>query len=252
MWSVFEQTGIFVCLCRHGFAVLIVEMVRSGELSKYPLAIINALLENLGPNLAFGYDIGCSMETTIAQSELGEKARRLCLRCLVGSFHGHAHNRKCQLEHLATYLAGMGLEDFEGCERCFSRSNGLSNACRYATSFHWKQEVASYFKQTDNVETYANLSSFLCNNYKQALALIESEEDLREAMTQHGIASVEEFETALVEELEYLEQLRAQAKTKEETGAMEYWRKLDKLEGLRATLPGPRGSRSKFDMLKSK
>ncbi|KAJ7060521.1 hypothetical protein C8F01DRAFT_1210476 [Mycena amicta] len=222
MWAVFDQTGIFLCLCRHGFALLIVEMIRSGELSKYPLAVVEALLDHFGPNTALGYDVGCKIETTIVQSELGEKAQRLGLRCLVGSFHGHAHNRRCQLEHLATYLKGMGLEDFEGCERCFSRSNGLSNSCRYATPFHWKQEIASYFKQTDSADTYANLSVFLCNNYKQALNLLEGEADLKEAMALNGIASTEEFEAALMQEGAFLRQLQAGAKSKEETGAMEY------------------------------
>ncbi|KAJ7058312.1 hypothetical protein C8F01DRAFT_1085496 [Mycena amicta] len=229
MWAVFDQTGIFMCLCRHGFALLIVEMIKSGELSKYPLAVVEALLDHFGPNTAMGYDVGCKIETTIAQSELGEKAQRLGLRCLVGSFHGHAHNRRCQLEHLATYLKGMGLEDFEGCERCFSRSNGLSNSCRYATPFHWKQEIASYFKQTDSADTYANLSVFLCNNYKQALNLLEGETDLKEAMALNGIASTEEFEAALVQEGNFLRRLQAGAKLKEETGAMEYLRKLQVL-----------------------
>jgi hypothetical protein len=32
MWGVFDETGIFVALCRHGFVLLIVDMVRSGEL----------------------------------------------------------------------------------------------------------------------------------------------------------------------------------------------------------------------------
>ncbi|KAJ7050142.1 hypothetical protein C8F01DRAFT_1213045 [Mycena amicta] len=221
MWAVFDQTGIFMCLCRHGFAILIVEMIRSGELSKYPLTVIEALLDHFGPNTALGYDVGCKIETTIAQSELGEKAQRLGLRCLVGSFHGHAHNCRCQLEHLATYLKGMGLEDFRGCERCFSRSNGLSNSCRYATPFHWKQEITSYFKQTDSADTYANLSVFLCNNYKQALNLLEGEADLKEAMALNGIASTEEFETALMQEGVFLRRLQAGAKSKEETGAME-------------------------------
>ncbi|KAJ7050911.1 hypothetical protein C8F01DRAFT_1212858 [Mycena amicta] len=229
MWAVFDQTGIFMCLCRHGFAILIVELIRSGELSKYPLAVIEALLDHFGPNTALGYDVGCKIETTIAQSELGEKAQRLGLRCLVGSFHGHAHNRRCQLEHLATYLKGMGLEDFEGCERCFSHSNGLSNSCRYATPFHWKQEITSYFKQTDSADTYANLSVFLCNNYKQALNLLEGEADLKEAMALNGIASTEEFETALMQEGVFLRRLQAGAKSKEETGAMEYLRKLQTL-----------------------
>ncbi|KAJ7055501.1 hypothetical protein C8F01DRAFT_1319267 [Mycena amicta] len=229
MWAVFDQTGIFLCLCRHSFALLIVEMIRSGELSKYPLAVVEALLDHFGPNTALGYDVGCKIETTIAQSELGEKAQRLGLRCLVRSFHGHAHNRRCQLEHLATYLKGMGLEDFEGCERCFSRSNGLSNSCRYATPFHWKQEIASYFKQTDSADTYANLSVFLCNNYKQALNLLEGEADLKEAMALNGIASTEEFEAAFVQEGAFLRRLQAGAKSKEETGAMEYLRKLQTL-----------------------
>ncbi|KAJ7048102.1 hypothetical protein C8F01DRAFT_1214452 [Mycena amicta] len=229
MWAVFDQTGIFMCLCRHGFAVLIVEMSKSGELSKYPLAVVEALLAHFGPNTALGYDVGCKIETTIARSELGEDARCLHLRCLVGSFHGHAHNRRCQLGHLATYLKGMGLEDFEGCERCFSRSNGLSNACRYATPFHWKQEIASYFKQTDDTDTYANLSTFLCNNYKQALALLDMEEDLLEAMKLQGIATTDEFEAALMEEQDFLARLQAGAKSKEESGAMEYLRKLQQL-----------------------
>ncbi|KAF7326335.1 hypothetical protein MKEN_00487100 [Mycena kentingensis (nom. inval.)] len=216
MWAVFDQTGIFICLCRHGFATLIVEMLRSGELMKYPLAITNALLKHFGPDSLLGYDIGCSFKTTIEQSGLGGEAKRLCLRCLVGSFHGHAHNRLCQLDHLPTYVKGAGLEDLEGCERCFSRSNGLAGSCRYASRFHWKQEISSYFKQIDSVETYANLSKFLCNNYKQALELIANEEGLRESMA--------------------LQALQAGAKSKDETGAMEYLRKLQTLAESKAKL----------------
>lgn len=32
MWGIFDETGIFVALCRHGFVLLITDMVRSGEL----------------------------------------------------------------------------------------------------------------------------------------------------------------------------------------------------------------------------
>lgn len=32
MWSVYDETGIFVALCRHGFILLVTDMVRSGEL----------------------------------------------------------------------------------------------------------------------------------------------------------------------------------------------------------------------------
>jgi hypothetical protein len=32
MWSVYEETGIVASLCRHGFVLIICDMVRSGEL----------------------------------------------------------------------------------------------------------------------------------------------------------------------------------------------------------------------------
>lgn len=32
MWAVFDETGVFLALCRHGFALVIADMVRSGEM----------------------------------------------------------------------------------------------------------------------------------------------------------------------------------------------------------------------------
>jgi hypothetical protein len=32
MWEVFDETGIFLSICRHSFVLLIVDMVKSGEL----------------------------------------------------------------------------------------------------------------------------------------------------------------------------------------------------------------------------
>jgi hypothetical protein len=32
MWGVFHETGLFLALCRHGFVLLLVDMIRSGEL----------------------------------------------------------------------------------------------------------------------------------------------------------------------------------------------------------------------------
>ena len=40
MWGVFDETGIFVCLCHHGFVAIAADMVQSGELAKYPLAVL--------------------------------------------------------------------------------------------------------------------------------------------------------------------------------------------------------------------
>ena len=131
--------------------------------SKYPLATVNALLTAFGPNLGIGYDIGCQFKKTVAKSQLHELASNLNYKSLVGSFHGHAHNRLCQLSHLATYVEGLGLEDLEGCERFFSKSNALARSIRYATTFHRQQSIVLFLEHMDNFETYANLSkpSFL-------------------------------------------------------------------------------------------
>ncbi|KZT01719.1 uncharacterized protein LAESUDRAFT_663270 [Laetiporus sulphureus 93-53] len=40
MWGIFEETGIFASACHHGFILWICDMMRSGELAKYPLTII--------------------------------------------------------------------------------------------------------------------------------------------------------------------------------------------------------------------
>ncbi|KAJ7334637.1 hypothetical protein DFH08DRAFT_813710 [Mycena albidolilacea] len=73
MWGVFDETRIFVAL--YSFVLLIVDMVRSGELAKYPLAIVDCLLKHLGKNLGCGYDVECDFATTFRNSPLGERAR---------------------------------------------------------------------------------------------------------------------------------------------------------------------------------
>jgi hypothetical protein len=117
------------------------------------------LLDAFGLKIGSGYDIGCHFGTTLSNSELGDKACKNQFRSLVESFHGHAHNRLCQLSFLATYVEGMGLEDLEGCEHYFSRSNGLAKSVRYASKFHRRQEIMTFMKQIDDLETYANLST---------------------------------------------------------------------------------------------
>jgi Kyakuja-Dileera-Zisupton transposase len=32
MWGIFDETGVFLALCRHGFILVILDMVQSGEL----------------------------------------------------------------------------------------------------------------------------------------------------------------------------------------------------------------------------
>ncbi|KAK7437700.1 hypothetical protein VKT23_018416 [Stygiomarasmius scandens] len=230
MWGVFEETGVFLCLCRHGFVLLIEDMVRSGEQAKYALAIVDRLIEVLGEDLAIGYDIGCGFKTTIARSALGAKAKEKRFTSLVGTFHGHAHCRLCQTDHLGTYVEGNGLEDSEGCERFFSKSNALASSVRYASVFHRRQAIAAYAEHTDDFETYANLPNFLLQNYKQALEIRNGLPTLLQSMQALNIDSVNRFPEWLAEERQYLMDLKKGKVPEEETLKMEYFRRLVDLE----------------------
>ncbi|KAJ6591458.1 hypothetical protein DFH09DRAFT_1244592 [Mycena vulgaris] len=226
MWGIFDETGVFLALCRHGFVILLADMIKSGELAKYPLAVVKELLGAFGMKVGAGYDVGCHFGVTVDNSELGEEAREKGLRCLVGSFHGHAHNRLCQLRFLATYVEGMGLEDLEGCERFFLWSNGLAKSCRYASRFHRQQEITTYVKHFDSFETYANLGKFLTSNYRQALSILKTEATLKSWMEAEGVEDYEEFHEWLEEEKTYLLSLKNTPKENKETLEMEYVQKL--------------------------
>ncbi|KAI6010076.1 hypothetical protein BKA83DRAFT_4467634 [Pisolithus microcarpus] len=244
-WGVYDETRIILAVCRHGFSLLMADMVQSGELAKYPLAIISKLLEVFGKDLGGGYDIGCQFKTMLDQSPLGPLARSLNHTCLVGAFHGHAHRRLCQLDHLTTYTKGLGLEDLETCERTFSKSNALASTVQYASAFHRKQAISGYFKHNDDYEVYANLSKFLYDNYKQALDTIrECEATLPGLMKEQNVPNEQVFEKWLAEEKAYLEQLSR--KPPEETLQMEYWEQLVKLTASKCDLDASRDAWAAF------
>ncbi|KAJ7936025.1 hypothetical protein B0H13DRAFT_1853726 [Mycena leptocephala] len=227
MWGIYDETRVFICLCRHGFVLLVADMIKSRELSKYPLAIANELLDAFGRAIGFGYDIGCGFLITLFNSPLGQKALLQNFSCLVGAFHGHAHNRLCQLLFLARYVLGMGLEDLEGCERFFSRSNTMAGSVRLQT-------LSTYFAHSNTHETYANLSKFLVDNYWQALEVLDGEGALKIAMVAAGIKSQEEFPACLKAELEYLRSLTSD--TEEDTQQMQYYQRLVNLADRKAKL----------------
>ncbi|KAJ6552453.1 hypothetical protein DFH09DRAFT_1248675 [Mycena vulgaris] len=219
MWGIFDETGIFLSLCCHGFVLLIADMVKSGELAKYGLAISNVLMDTFGADLGSGYDIGCGFDTTIKNSPLGPKAKDL--------------NFKMLLRYLATYVHGLGVEDLEGCEHFFSKSNALSRSVRYASVFRRKQTIATYLAHTDNFETYPNLSKFLVNNYKQALEILDTEEALKFAMEAAGINGRKDFIERLGQEKAYLKGLSKEPEA--ETQQMDYYQRLVNLSAQRET-----------------
>ncbi|KAJ7859641.1 hypothetical protein B0H14DRAFT_2577071 [Mycena olivaceomarginata] len=162
--------------------------------AKYPLAVVEELLDAFGMKLGVGYDVGCHFGTTVANSELGDRAREKGLKCL--------------LQFLATYVEGMGLEDLEGCERFFSRSNGLAKFLSLCEQVPPPAGITTYTKHFDSCETYANLRSQELTYFLQALGILKTEGALRAWMQQEKIDSVDRFHEWLVEEKTYLQGLK--------------------------------------------
>ncbi|KAG1753439.1 hypothetical protein EDB19DRAFT_1903100 [Suillus lakei] len=169
--SVFEQT----------------EMRCSGELAKYPLATINKLLDVFGHNQAISTDIGCSLAKTVAASSIHAKAADHRLLLAVNAFHGHAHNRKCQLQHHPLYLG----------------SNAAASLIRHASHFHYVQYLDLHFDQWDT-DKYLELSHFIFNNYQQALTIITDYTKELEAYCLMYPDEVLDFDSWIDEELAYL------------------------------------------------
>ncbi|KAL4064382.1 hypothetical protein J3A83DRAFT_4442308 [Scleroderma citrinum] len=235
MWSVFDQTGIFMVVCCHGFSLVIADMIQSGERAKYPLAVVPRLLNTFGKELGGEYDIGCKFKTILCRSSLGECAWLLTHRPLFRSFHGHAHSHLCQLNHLTTYVEGLGLEDLDGCECTFSKSNVLASTIHYSGTSHYRQAITNYFKYNDEHNIYANLSMFLHNNYKQALTILrETQEHLLQLKHELSITENSVFHAWLAEEQAYL--LSQRKEPKEETAPMTYWQRLINLTASREHL----------------
>ncbi|KIK17256.1 hypothetical protein PISMIDRAFT_15258 [Pisolithus microcarpus 441] len=208
MWNVFNETGAFIAVCQHGFCLVIADMVQSGEQTKYALTVTSKLLDAFSSDLGGGYDIGCQFKTTLASSILGERAQSLNYTSLVNAFHGHTHNRLCQLDNLMTYVEGLRLEDLEGCEHTFSKSNALAPSTCYASIFHRRQAIMCYFEHNDEMEVYANLTKFLLNNYKQALDLLSNGRvTLEQLMCELGVSDPTIFRQWLDEERVYLKSL---------------------------------------------
>ncbi|KAF8507268.1 hypothetical protein JB92DRAFT_2793630 [Gautieria morchelliformis] len=199
----FDESGIFLSACRHGFIILIADMVRSGELAKYPLAHLNKIIEVYDSNLAIGYDIACSFATTVKNSSLGAHAQEKQLRFVVPAFHGYAHNRRCQLQWHPLYLHGFGIEDLEVCERIFKGSNALASAIRHTSRFHRHQAIDMYFRQHDE-DKYELLSTFLYNNYAQALGLIHDMPVAIAALTGYQSVADTHYQKWLDQERTYL------------------------------------------------
>ncbi|KAJ7761561.1 hypothetical protein DFH07DRAFT_957156 [Mycena maculata] len=209
MFALFAISGIFLTVCRHGHVVVMCDMIRSGELMKYPLAMIKRLLDRYGKDIGLGYDIMCAFFKTLLRSSLGSRVVAMRLRGVVPAFHGHAHNRACQVGWHPLYVEGVGLEDFEECERTFSQSNQLAGITRLCQRFHRQQALDEHFDFHD-LDKHASSGNFIYQNYRQAIEKISLNRTYLDVLEQRLHTTDQDYEDALIAEQKYFKDLRSE------------------------------------------
>ncbi|KAG2746298.1 hypothetical protein P692DRAFT_20739596 [Suillus brevipes Sb2] len=78
----------------------------------------------------------------------------------MGSFHGHAHNRRCQLDWHQMYIEGTGMTEGEECKHVYWSLNNLTQSTRHVSTFHCHQTIKKHFAFWDQ-DKYASLSYFI-------------------------------------------------------------------------------------------
>jgi len=193
---------------------------------KYPLAMLNKLLSVYGKDLAVAYDIACAFMKTVSHTSLGPNAMKLNVRGIVPAFHGHAHNRACQLDWHPLYIEGTGIEDFEECERVFSKSNDLAAGTRLSTPFHRHQQIEQhfYFHDEDKLVNSGifffnstreciydrSTGRFIYENYRQALSRIKNDEPKLETLSRVLGTGPADYEQFLICERQHLQNLKTE------------------------------------------
>ncbi|EPQ56035.1 hypothetical protein GLOTRDRAFT_40987, partial [Gloeophyllum trabeum ATCC 11539] len=194
---------------------------------KYGLAIVDRLIALYGKKICIGYDIGCAFDGTVARSSLASKAKEHGLRFVAGAFHGHAHNRGCQLRWHPTYVEGTGCSDFEGCEHVFSASNAVASGTQHASRFHRQQAIDEHLTFW-NIDKYEALSTFLTNHYREALRIIETHPpEIRRMQESLGLSD-NDCHDFVQQEQDYLQSLKKELP--EESLRFQYMEALKEVE----------------------
>ncbi|KAF9058384.1 hypothetical protein BDP27DRAFT_1241338, partial [Rhodocollybia butyracea] len=251
-WDGFHECGIFASACRHGFILWLADIIRSGELAKYPLSIVAKALQVFDDEqFIVGYDIGCSFSETVAKTSLNEPFQAKRCRFCVNAFHGYSHNAFCQQFFHPTHIKGMGLEDLETLERIFALSNQLASVTRYMSPYRRRVFIDLYFQQWDR-DKYANVATMLYNNYRQALTVLEKDAvELAHDLSQLNLTE-DELEDLWGEQRRCFEELGKESI--EDVNGVEYVELLQKLRELEASLERLRSSfniqdRESFELL---
>ncbi|TRM55359.1 hypothetical protein BD626DRAFT_418394 [Schizophyllum amplum] len=173
----------------------------------------------------------CAFFKTLQNSSLAPRVAALRLRGVVPAFHGHAHNRGCQVSWHPMYAPGVGIEDFEECERTFGKSNELAGATRMATVFHRRQQIIEHFNFHD-MDKHTSSGNFIYQNYRQVIERIASDEPALALLREQTRTSAVDQENDLASERLHLQGLRREPA--EEVVAADYLELLETLYKLDA------------------
>ncbi|KAJ3726723.1 hypothetical protein C8R42DRAFT_694341 [Lentinula raphanica] len=204
MWNIFDEMGVFVSACRHDFILWICDMIHSGELAKYPLAMTAMALKVFGPKWLMGYDISCSFGGTIINSSLGLEFKKQDCRTCVNAFHSYSHNAICQLSNHPLNIASMGLKDLETLE-CRK-----DPAAVYMTPYRRRIFIIMFLRQWDT-DKYQNLATMLHNNYIQAMEILNNEGKASEADLAVKGLTVEDLEEYFKDEAAHMKEMGKEA-----------------------------------------
>ncbi|KAI6040025.1 hypothetical protein EDC04DRAFT_2602769 [Pisolithus marmoratus] len=101
MWGIFDKAGIFMAICRHGFSLVVMDIVQSGEQAKYLLAAVSKLLVTFGEGLA-GYVDGMGLEDLEGCKHMFSKTNGFGISSITGYI---VHNDKHEVyQNLTTMI----------------------------------------------------------------------------------------------------------------------------------------------------
>ncbi|QRV88505.1 hypothetical protein RhiJN_16523 [Ceratobasidium sp. AG-Ba] len=166
--GVFDETGVFLACCRHGIVAFIVDMVQSGELAKYPMAIFQKLVEVHGSDLVIAYDIAWWNPL---------------------------------------WKPSLGLEDFEWCERVFSSSNAVARCTRHASPSTRLRYVELHYRRWD-ADRQGSIARLLYQNYMQAHSVIVQSTSHLETLPPDSQVTDQEADMLVEAERTYLVNLK--------------------------------------------
>ncbi|KAG6875654.1 hypothetical protein C0992_002944 [Termitomyces sp. T32_za158] len=125
MWAIFAESGIFASACRHGFILWICDMISSGELAKYGLAMIAKALEVFKKQFITDYqfvaldqsysiNLSQTCKTDTARRQLNDRHQTILIELLDYerrmNIHSRWTSRHIEYQKTAAYIANCKYE----------------------------------------------------------------------------------------------------------------------------------------------